>query len=93
MQVGTLPWTVIREGATLHVSIRGPIHDWNPLLARLVEEVDGVGSVAAITLPAVIPYADARDRSTLNALWAILIEQGIAIHRDVDPGRPEVVAP
>ena len=93
MLVGTLPWTITREGATLHVSIKGPIHDWNPLLARLVEEVDGVGGVAAITIPAVIPYTDARDRTTLNALWAILIDQGIAIHRHVDPGRSEVVAP
>lgn len=85
VNVGMLPWVVTREGATLHVSIKGPIHDWNALLARLIEEVDGVGGVTAITLPAAIPFANDRDRATLNALWAILIEQGIAIHREPRP--------
>jgi hypothetical protein len=76
-----MPWSVTREANTLRVSITAPVYDWNPLLERLVEEVDGVGGVTAITLPIEIPFTDVRDKNTLNALWTILMDQGIAIHR------------
>jgi hypothetical protein len=76
-----MPWTVTREANTLHVTITAPVHDWNPLLVRLIEEVDAVGGVTTITLPIEVPFTEARDKTTLNALWAIFMDQGIAIHR------------
>ena len=81
-----MSWTVKREGSTLHVTITPPVHDWNPLLARLIEEVDVVGGVTAITLPTELPFTDARDKTTLNALWAIFMDQGISIHRTSPTG-------
>jgi hypothetical protein len=75
-------WTLTRDGGTLHVTIAPPIHDWNPLLQRLVEEVDQVGGVTSITLPTDIPFTDARDKETLQALWTICLQHGISVQRD-----------
>jgi hypothetical protein len=79
--LSAMSWTVRREGSTLHVTITPPVQDWSPLLARLIEEVDLVGGVTMITLPIELPFTDARDKTTLNALWAIFMDQGIAIYR------------
>ena len=79
--LSAMSWTVRREGSTLHVTITPPVHDWSPLLARLIEEVDLVGGVTVITLPIELPFTGARDKTTLNALWAIFMDQGISIYR------------
>jgi hypothetical protein len=84
LEVQGKPWAMTREGATLHVSIAGPVEgsDWDELLDGILDQLEA--GVHAVTLPAQVGGMSSVGQAMLEALWGVLVARGVVVQRASD---------
>jgi hypothetical protein len=76
-----MPWTLAREGQTLHVRLSGPLG-----VGSLAELVTAIGEeiqtgVKSVVLPTKVEGGSALAQATLAGLWEMLANEGVVVQR------------
>ena len=80
--VRSMPWSLARDGGTLHVHLEAPMTspEWNGVLRAVRDSLSDAPHAA--TLPAEVEGFGPADAELLASLWESLATAGVTIQRE-----------